>query len=385
MSHDFEALRGEFPGLAGRAYFVAHSFGPCPAEAFDDVEAYARTLRDRPTRFGEWIERLEEIYGLFEQLLGASPGSVALRDSATAGQAAVLAAIEPRVDRNRIVISGMHFPSIRYLVQAQTRRGFEVDVVESPDGIHLRAEDIIARIDARTAAVCVPSVASFNGALLDVSRVVETASRAGAIPLVDAYASVGIVPLDVSNLAPCVVVGGTVKWLGGGGTGLAFLHVHPALSDRLVPAYPGWMADARFMDFHPEHRPATGARRFQQGTPAIEPVYTARAGLRFVLRHGIERLRERNVAQLQRIEDRARARCIPVRSPGSADRGGAIALQVPDAAAAVEALARRDFLIDTRMPGAVRLGPHVCVSLQECERAVDELAAIVEATTTSEA
>jgi kynureninase len=373
----FESLRELFPSLREKTYLVAHSFGPCPQGAFADLDAYRETLLRRPALFNEWLQRIEEMYALVETLLGAREGEVALRESASACHATILSSLEARAERKRLVIAASHFPSIAYMVAAQNRRGFTVDVVPSPDGVHLDAGVIAARLDRDVAAVLVPAVASFNGALLDLESVLEAANTCGAVPIVDAYAALGVVPVDVSRLPPCVLIGGTMKWLGGGGTGLAFMYVHPALVERLPPQYPGWLGDARFMEFQPDFMPAPGARRYQMGTPAVEAVYTARAGIRFVLEQGLGRLSFRNAELLERLAGRAAAHGLQLLSPPARSRrAGVVALRVEDAKQCVSRLRDRGVEIDTRGERSIRLGPHWCTSLDECDRAVDALAEI---------
>lgn len=367
LSPDFETLRASFPSLRERTCFATHSFGPCPAETFDDLEEYRDSLRRRPAQLDEWMGRLHEMYGLLERLLVAPPTTIALMPSSTACHAAILAALRPDGARNRIVASDHQFPSIGYLAAAQTARGFAVEVVDQ--------RVLLERIDARTSAVLLPLVAPFDGTLLDIVDVIEACHAVGALPVVDATAALGVVPLDVSALPPCVVVGGTVKWLCGGGTGLAFMFVHPAWIDRLPPAYPGWLAHAEFTAFAPEFVPAPGALRYQQGTPAIEPVYTARAGLRFVLQHGVQHLHDRNRALLDRLAQRARQLGLQLRSPDAPSRrAGLIAVAVSDPHRVVLALRTQGFDIDARGSDAVRLGPHWCVSFDECDRAIELVA-----------
>jgi selenocysteine lyase/cysteine desulfurase len=353
MSPDFVALREEFPSLEERAYLVTHSFGLCPRPMFDDLAAYRETLARRPTLFHEWFERLEEMYGLVERLLGAPPGSVALRESASACHATVLSCLQASSERSRLVASAMQFPSISYMVAAQSHRGFQVELVPASDGVQLDADAIAARLDNRSVAVFAPVVASFNGSLLNVSRLVEAAHDVGAIPILDAYSALGVVPIDVSQLPPCVLIGGTMKWLGGGGTGLAFMYVHPELIERLPVAYPGWLGDAQFMDFSPDFTPAPGARRYQLGTPAMEPVYTARAGLKFVLAQGVDQLRARNLLQLELLARRASELGLKANSPSNlAKCAGLLAIEVDDAHAVVRALKAEGFDCDSGVEAA---------------------------------
>ncbi len=379
----FAAVRPAFPSLQGRTCMVTHSFGPCPAAMFDDLDAYRDSLRRRPHQLGAWFERLEEMYGLVERLLGAPAGSVALRESTSGCHASMLAALEApspgQAGRRRIVASALQFPSIGYMVAAQARRGFVIDVVDAPAG-QLDAHRLAARLDGDVACVTAPVVASNRGALLDVRPLLEAAEATGTIAILDATAAVGLVPLDLSELPPCVLVGGTVKWLGGGGTGLAFLHIHPALLDRLPVAYPGWLGDARFTAFARDFVPAPGARRHQQGTPAIEPVYTARAGIRFALEQGVPRLFARNRRLLDRLHARAIEHGLPLHSPRDPQRrAGTLALELDDAPALVEALGAHDIDVDARGDRILRIGPHACVTSDECDRTIECVAAALEA------
>ena len=160
-------------------------------------------------------------------------------------------------------------------------------------------------IDDRVVAVAI-SVVSRNSALLDTSSIVAAAKAAGAVSVLDAYQAVGILPLDVEALGADVVVAGTLKWLSGE-TGLAFMYVRPELADRLSPAYPGWFGHSEIHAVVHTHAfidrfaSMPGARRFQQGTPAMAPIYGARAGLKFLLEVGAAAMRERNVELTERL------------------------------------------------------------------------------------
>jgi kynureninase len=367
LSTDFESLRASFPSLLDRSCFATHSFGPCPAAMFADLEDYCASLRRRPTQLDEWMSRLVEMYGLVGRLLHAPSSTIALAASSTACHATILAALHPVGARRRLLTCAGQFPSIGYLAAAQEQRGFDVEKIDHTQ--------LLDRIDERTAAVLIPLVTPFDGSLIAIADVLAACQQVGALPLVDATAALGIVPFDASALPPCVVVGGTVKWLCGGGTGLAFMSVHPAWIERLPPAYPGWLGHADFGSFSPDYVPAIGAARYQQGTPAIEPVYTARAGLRFVLDHGVEALRDRNRVLLDRLAQRAVQAGLQLRSPSESNqRAGLVAIEVHDAQHVVQALRTRKFDIDARGADAVRLGPHWCVSFKDCDRAIDLVA-----------
>jgi kynureninase len=371
----FTKVRPHFALLNERAYFDSQSFGPIPDEAFADLEEYRHTLTMRKRALPLYIERIMEMAGLFEVLLNAPAGSVALRESATGAQATIAAALQASPERNQIIISSLDFHSSRYVWRAQERRGFVVKEVASEDGIEISSERIVAAIDARTAVVGVALVSPRSGALLDVEPVIRAAHAHGAIVVLDVYQAVGIVPIDVQALGADVVVGGTHKWLGGGGTGLAFLYVRPELAERLEPAYPGWMGHASIPSFSDVFTPASGARRFQVGFPAMEPIYTARAGLRIALTVGVAVIREQHLALLNQMIDRAYKLDLPVRAARNVQaRAGFLCIENSGGEQLVTALESIGIDVDYRPGVGLRVGPHWCHRPEECDRVIDTIA-----------
>ena len=376
------AYRVQFPVLAERVYLASQCMGPFPKAGYADIEDYLRARRLHNRALDDWFARIEELTGLIEQLLRAPSGSVALRDSATACQAAVLACVEPTAKRNRIVVTELDFHSSLHLYEAQRHRGFDVHVVRSPDDMRVLADDVAAAIDERTAIVGVSLVSRYS-ALLDVRPIIERARQAGAIVVVDAYQAVGVVPLDVTQLQVDVLVAGMHKWLSGE-TGLAFLYVRPDLAERLAPVYPGWFGHHDLGDFVHTHtfgdayRPMPGARRFQQGTPPMLPIYASRAGLRFVLDAGVESIRHRNLELSERLVAGAEQLAVEIATPRDPEeRAGGICLRVPDPERVVALLGEVGIDVDQRRRTVVRVAPHACTTHDECDRFIRAFARVL--------
>src|SRR5262249_4964948 len=170
-----------------------------------------------------------------------------------------------RPPRNRIVMSDMEFPSIPFLWRGFARHGAEIAVVPSKTGDAIDEEALEAAIDERTLLGCTSHATYATGALLDVKRVVARARAAGALVALDAYQSVGTVPVDVRALGVDFLVGGAHKWLCGRES--AFLYVRPEITKSLAPAGAGWMASANPLSFSNVAAYAPNARRFASGTP----------------------------------------------------------------------------------------------------------------------
>jgi kynureninase len=132
--------------------------------------------------------------------------------------------------------------------------------------------------------------------------------------------------------------------------------------------------------FAERYTPATGAARFQQGTPALEPIYSARAGLRLVLEVGVEPLRARSLALTGRMHARATEAGLAVVTPrDSARRGGMLVLGAENTSEVVEQLAAEGIDIDSRKGAGLRVAPHPCSTEEECDRVIDAIARRVRA------
>jgi len=369
---NFANERSTFPILGERSYLASQSIGPFPREMLDDLRAYEQSLHLRNRGIEQWAQRWVEMHALTEALLHAPAGSVFLRDSATAAQAAIAAAIEPENERRRIVISSADFHSSRYLWQAQASRGFEV--VEVPPDAAANEDAIMSLFDERTRIVALTLVSPRSGAMLDAARLAQAAHRVGAILILDVYQAIGVVPVQIAALGADVVIGGFHKWIGGGGTGLAFGYIEPSFGDKLEPVYPGWTAHARLLGFEDHFHAASGAQKFQQGMPPMEPIYTSRAGIQWVQKIGIDAIREKSLVLTNRLLRRAIDARMHVRTPLEAHRrGGMIVIDVKHGYETVRALAERNIDIDFRPGAGLRIGPHVCLSEDECDRTIDAI------------
>jgi kynureninase len=294
-----------------------------------------------------------------------------MHQNVTVAEAIVLSCFRFDGERRRIVYEDGNFPSVRYLYQAQGDRGAEIVVV--PEG-----EPVADAIDERTLLVPVTHVLFKTGEIQDVEAIVRRAHEVGALVVLDAYQSVGTVPLDVTALGVDFAVGGSVKWLCGG-PGAGWLYVRADLAERLEPALTGWQAHARPFGFEPEMDYADGAARFLTGTPNVPALYAATAGYDLIEEIGVERIRENSLRQTKLLIELADGAGFGVHSMREASRrGGAVIVDVPEAAAVYAELEERGVLCDFRPGAGVRVGPHFFTTEDELRFAVEQTADIVE-------
>jgi kynureninase len=381
MTDKLLAFRGEFPILATTTYLVSNSLGAMPravperlAEYVDEwaelgVRAWARGWWEMPVTVGNEIA----------PLLSVGTGEVAMFANVTSAQAAVLSALDYAPPRDTIVMTSLDFPSVRYVYDRLARRlGARIVVVESDDGIGVDTQRVIAAIDERTRLVAISHVLFRSAYVMDVDAICRAAHEAGAVVSLDAFHSVGILPVDVRRIGADFVTGGVLKWLCGGPGG-CFLYVAPAVRDTLEPALTGWQAHARPFAFEPEMEYSSGAFRWLNGTPVIPALYAAIEGPRIVRRAGIEAIRAKSVRQTSRLIQLADDRGFRVHAPRDAERrGGTVAIRVPHAYEVAQTLLARDILVDYRPDAGIRIAPHFYTRDDEVELAVAAMDEILE-------
>ncbi len=358
--------RDRFPILAETTYLVSHSLGAMPSAAEERLLEYARSWRTRGVRAWEegWWDLPVTVGDQIARLIGAPAGSVSMHQNVTLAEAVVVSCFGFEGERRRVVYEEGNFPSVRYLYQAA--RGAEVVVAPDDQGV-------VEAIDERTLLVPVTHVLFRTGEIQDIEAIVARAHEAGALVVLDAYQSVGTVPLDVTALGVDFAVGGSVKWLCGG-PGAAWLYVRPDLAETLEPALTGWQAHARPFAFEPEQDYAAGAWRFLTGTPNVPALYAATAGYDVVEEVGVERIRARSVEQtalLTELLDDAGLEVVGPRDP--ARRAGTVVVRVPEPDAINAELGARGIICDSRPEVGLRLGPHFYNSDDELRFAVEQI------------
>jgi kynureninase len=382
-------FRPEFPILATTNYLVSNSLGAMPGAVPERLAEYARVWAAEGVRAWAkgWWEMPVRVGDEIAPLIGAAAGEVAMVANVTIAQSAVLSSLAYAPPRDTIVMTALDFPSVRYAYDALAARlGARVVVVPSDDGVSIDEERLLAAIDERTRLVAVSHVLFRSAYVMDAAAICRRAHEAGALVSLDAYHSVGVLPVDVKAAGVDFLSGGVLKWLCGGPGG-CFLYVSPDVGERagggravrVAPALTGWQAHARPFAFDEGMEYAEGAWRWLSGTPAIPALYAATEGPRLVRDAGMDQVRAKSVRQTARLVDLADARGYRVSAPRDpARRGGTVAFDVPHGYEVAQYLLARDILIDYRPGAGIRVAPHFYTSDDELDAVVAEIDACLE-------
>jgi kynureninase len=375
---DLSAYRDEFPVLERKAYLISASLGPISRRAQSSLNEYLEAWATKGAPDPVWEEhvfpRMRSVKETFASLVGVDADELAITTNVSLALSTIVSCMDFAGERRKLILSELDFPTDGHVFLAQQRRGAEVVILESPDGLTVPLESYEAAIDEATAAVCINRVLYRSSSLVDAKAICGMARRAGAWSIVDDFHGAGIVPVDVHDLGCDFYTTGVLKWLCGG-PGLAFLYARRDLLPSLEPAVTGWFAtrepfsfDLEHLDYHPS------ARRLEHGTPPAPVAFIAQGGLDIITEVGPARIRERMGELSDQVIAGADEMGLEVRTLRDRHaRGGLVNVKVGDEARKVcHALLDRDVCTDYRGDG-LRISPHFFNTEEDVDRLFREL------------
>jgi kynureninase len=373
------AYREQFPTLTNAVHLISHSLGAMPRRARQLANAFLDEWeRDSIEAWHHWLPRVVETGDVIAKVLGVDPGTVSIQQNVSTVQAVVASCLTFAPERNRVVYSSLNFHTVNYVWQESQRRGAEIVVVPSEDGIHAPMQGLLRAIDERTLIVPISHVLFRSSAIKDARAIVKRAHEVGALVLLDCYQSAGTVPLALKEWDVDMACGGSVKWACGG-PGCAYLYTRPDVAKKLEPAATGWFGHKRPFAFEMGRVDYADEPvwRMANGTPPIPALFTARAGWDLLVEIGVERIRAKSLRQTALLRTLVEQRGFRVNTPrDDAQRGGTICFDFDGAQAVAVELNRRRFFCDYRPQSGIRASPHFYTTDDELQGFVREIDAI---------
>lgn len=373
MRDDLLRFRDEFPILEKTTYLVSNSLGPMPRSVPEKLAEYGRDWGELGVKAWTrgWWEMPVDVGNEIAPLLNAGAGEVVMMPNVTIAQSAVVSAMDFSGQRDTIVMTELDFPSVLYAHEALAKRfGARIVVIRSDDGMTIDEDRLLAAIDERTRLVAISHVFFRSAFINDAEAICRHAHEMGALVSLDAFHSVGIIPVDVQRSKVDFLTGGVLKWLCGGPGG-CFLYVSPRIRDSLAPALTGWQAHARPFSFEERMEYTPGPFRWLNGTPVIPALYAAAEGPKILRRAGIEAIRAKSVRQTSRLIELAEERGYRVNAPRDAvRRGGTVAIDVPHGYEVAQVLLSREILVDYRVGAGIRVAPFFFTRDEEIEEVI---------------
>ena len=365
-------IRDRFPIFKSKTYLNSCSQGALSVDVQQAYQNYLCDWDEKGSPWELWVERSETARQAFAALINADANEVADCTSVSAGVSALASALDFSGPRNEVVMSDFEFPTIGQIWHAQAPRGARVVHVPAAGNI-IPTERFAEAISERTQIVSITHVCFRNGSRLDVPAIVALAHQKGALVLLDAYQSLGTLPIDVKRLKVDFLAGGVLKYLLAS-AGLAFLYVRRGLVPDLRPTAMGWFSQANIfaMDIY-ANTPHPSARRFEAGTPPVPSIYAGVAGMKLIQSIGVEQI-EAHIREITgALKEGAQRRGFNLASPVDPARHGAL---ITLRSHKVDLLVKRleaDGVITSSRDNNLRLSPHIYNEQQDVDRLMDVL------------
>jgi cysteine desulfurase / selenocysteine lyase len=197
---------------------------------------------------------------------------------------------------DHVATSGIEHNSVMRPLRALEKKRVPLSVVPcAPDGSIL-AEDIARVLRPTTKLAVVAHASNVTGTILPVREIADAVHNAGALILVDAAQTAGVVPIDMTAMNIDLLAFTGHKGLHGppGTGGLIFRE--KALAESMGPLLRGGTGSRSELEVQPEDCPD----KFESGTANGVGIAGLGAGVRWVMKRGIEAIRahEMNMARM---------------------------------------------------------------------------------------
>jgi selenocysteine lyase/cysteine desulfurase len=376
--YDLARWRSRIPLLARAIPMNNCSQAPQTDATRAAADAYLESWGRDGMDWDAWVAEVEQARRSFARLINADADEVAVTSSVSEAASAFASALQFEGVRRRVLASAAEFPTVGHVWLAQATRGADVHWAPLSDEGTIDVSEYEARIDERTLVVSACHAYYLNGFKHDIGAIARRARAHGALTFVDAYQTLGTEPIDVKALGIDALAGGTLKYLMAC-AGIAFLYVRRELAEQLRPTVTGWFGrvnpfafDATSLDW------ASGARRFDGGTPPIINAYIARAGLEIIHEVGPAGVAEWTRVLSERLVSGGAERGLVLHgTPDAARKAPTTAFEVGPDSAGVERRMRARGIIPSARGSVIRLSPHFYSTLDDVDQALDTLASVL--------
>ncbi len=334
-------FRAHFPITRTKTYLASCSQGALSDALAGALTTFQSTLLEYGNPWEHWVDEVERAREAFAGLIRASPREIAIVSCASEG-AFQVASGQDWAARPGLVTTDLEFPSVAHVWLAQQPRGAKVRFADGASGYP-------ELIDSSCSLVSVPLNTYAHGRRFPVEEVVETAHRHGAKVIVDAYQGLGVADVDVREFNCDYLISGALKYLLGV-PGIAFLYVREGVRNAVDPLLTGWFGQQDTFAFDPRDLTfASGAKRFQTGTPPVIAAYGATAGLSMLARTDPGQRRDHVAALVTHLHERLVEAGEDLASPSEPSaRGPQVALRDEDPLALASFLAARGVITSPR-------------------------------------
>jgi cysteine desulfurase family protein len=189
---------------------------------------------------------------------------------------------------DKVVTSSMEHNSVMRPLRALEAKGVNLNIVQCAITGTLDLQDITEAVSQDTKLVIINHASNVVGTILPVADIATIAHEAGALFLVDASQTAGVIPIDIKKMGiDLLAFTGHKSLLGPTGTGGLIIGENVDDS-QIEPLMYGGTGSFSASEEQPEYLPD----KFESGTPNVVGIAGLGAGIRWVSQRGVEAIRE---------------------------------------------------------------------------------------------
>lgn len=317
-SVNWDAIRARYPVATKSTFLNITSGTPLSNASKAAVEQLIEAQWNGTGSRDKRNELIASARERFARLIRAKSPEIAVTKNVTEGLNIVANAMDWKSGDNVVVCTDLEHPNNIYIWLSLRERGVQVRAIPARNGA-IDTQAMIDAIDARTRIVTAASVTFAPGFRAELGALGRACRKAGALFLVDAVQSCGILDLDVEGAAIDALATSTSKGLMGIG-GLGFLYVRSDWIERLRPVYVGRYSIERGKGHESEiegsaYTLLSDARRFEAGNYNWPGIAAANASLGELLEIGTARIEPHAVNLATTLADGLEAQGLAVTQP----------------------------------------------------------------------
>ena len=382
MTDLFERVRGDFPRARTMAYFDNASSHPISVHSAAALHRYVDWVAHEVGEpwWPAWAPPRDQANALFAQLINADPSEIAFARSTVESESNILNGLWEHLAGGNVVTSDLAFNSCLYNYKFRAQQGLDVRIVKNRDWqIDMAAME--AAVDGNTRLISVALVSNVNGYVADVSALSKLAHDNGAYLYADIMQAAGGVPIDVKAMGIDFAACSTFKWLMGV-KGFGFLYVRSDLQlDVLKPSqpmggvtlnYPPWVEEADAASEEVSFSPPTGVGAYAVSYPSYEGVVCAQESLQYILRLGVDRIRDHARDLTDRLQEELPKRGYKSITP-KGNESPILSFVAPHPEAVLARCRSANVHVAMRFGNKMRLSPSVYNNHEDIDRLLEAL------------
>ena len=314
------------------------------------------------------------------KLLQCPISDICVSSSATEILCSLAWAISPKEGKN-IVSTKASFPSTVYPWKRVSEEfGAEIRLAQHDENYYTKPEDIFGLIDKNTAVVTISHVEYACGQRYNLNSFAKAAHDVGALFIVDATQSMGMIPINAPDTGADAIVASGYKWLRGT-YGAAVGYISPKLQS-LSPGIIGFRSHKDIWNMKAERLEyPEDASRFEFTTIHFGAALGLAASIDEINAIGIQNVWKYDLKLTDSLIEGVSDLGLKIASStDEQERSSIISIKMPasfDTAEVVKKLQDEYGVLTTNRSGFLRVSPHVDNNNKEIDFFLDALSKIL--------